>query len=91
MRLIDADNMNFSNQHYSKPQLKAILDFIDNQPTAYDVDKVVKILDKDAQLLYSMGNFSPIKAWENKYLIPVVKAGGELTWMDMLKGAVKDE
>ena len=41
MRLIDADKLNFSDQHYNKSQTKAILDFIDNQPTAYDVDKVV--------------------------------------------------
>lgn len=44
MRLIDADNLNFSEQHYNKSQMKAILDFIDNQPTAYDVNKVVKQL-----------------------------------------------
>lgn len=44
MRLIDADKLNFSEQHYNKSQKKAILDFIDNQPTAYDVNKVVKQL-----------------------------------------------
>lgn len=44
MRLIDADKLNFSKQHYNKSQMKAILDFIDNQPTAYDVNKVVKQL-----------------------------------------------
>jgi hypothetical protein len=65
---------------------------IDEIRDAYDVDKLVKILDKDAQMLYSMGNFKPIKVWENKYLIPVIKAGGSKTWVDILqKGAVKDE
>lgn len=44
MRLIDADKLNFSEQSYNKSQMKAILDFIDNQPTAYDVDKVVEQL-----------------------------------------------
>lgn len=44
-RLIDADELNFSEQHYNKSQMKAILDFIDNQPTAYDPDKVVKQLE----------------------------------------------
>ena len=33
MRLIDADTLNFSTQNYSKAQIKAILDFIDAQPT----------------------------------------------------------
>lgn len=44
MRLIDADNLNFKGQKYNKSQIKAILDFIDKQPTAYDVNKVVKQL-----------------------------------------------
>lgn len=46
MRLIDADKLNFSEQLYNKSQMKAILDFIDNQPTAYDVNKVVEQLEK---------------------------------------------
>lgn len=46
MRLIDADKLNFSEQHYNKSQMKAILDFIDNQPTAFDVDKAVKQLEE---------------------------------------------
>lgn len=45
-RLIDADELNFSEQHYNKSQMKAILDFIDNQPTAYDPDKVVQQLEE---------------------------------------------
>ena len=32
-RLIDADNLNFRNQIYNKSQMKAILDFVDAQPT----------------------------------------------------------
>lgn len=47
MRLTDADKLNFSEQHYNKSQMKAILDFVDAQPTAYDVDKVVEQLEKD--------------------------------------------
>lgn len=46
MRLIDADKLNFSEQLYNKSQMKAILDFIDNQPTAYDMNKVVEQLEK---------------------------------------------
>lgn len=45
-RLINADKLNFSEQHYNKSQTKAILDFVDAQPTAYDPDKVVKQLEK---------------------------------------------
>ena len=45
MRLIDADKLNFQGQHYNKSQMKAILDFIDAQPTAYDIDQSVKKLE----------------------------------------------
>ena len=41
MRLVDVDNLNFEGQNYSKSQIKAILDFVDKQPTAYDVDKTL--------------------------------------------------
>lgn len=50
MRLIDADNLNFQEQYYNKSQMKAILDFMDAQPTAYDVDKVVKQLEELREL-----------------------------------------
>ena len=50
MRLIDADNLNFEGQKYNKSQMKAILDFVDAQPTAYDVDQVVKRLRKELKL-----------------------------------------
>ena len=76
MRLIDADNLNFEGQKYNKSQMKSILDFIDAQPTAYDVDKVVGQLKTDSSVkLYGSGN-------SDNYLIPVkraieiVKAGG---------------
>lgn len=100
-RLIDAEllkqcytgkNSLGTNDNDSKADYASIRKMIDSQPTAYDVDKVAEILDKDAQMLYSMGNFSPVKAWENKYLIPVIKAGGSKSWVDILQeGAVKDE
>lgn len=68
MRLIDADKLNFSEQHYNKSQMKAILDFIDNQPTAYDIDKVAEQLKTDSSVrLYGSGN-------SNNYLIPLEKA-----------------
>lgn len=45
-KLIDADNLQFNGRNYNKSQMKAILDFIDSQPTAYDPDKVVEQLEK---------------------------------------------
>lgn len=68
MRLIDADNLNFQEQHYNKSQMKAILDFVDNQPTVYDIDKVAEQLKTDSSVrLYGSGN-------SNNYLIPLEKA-----------------
>ncbi len=76
MRLIDADDLNFQEQHYNKSQMKAILDFVDNQPTVYDIDRVAERLKTDSSVrLYGSGN-------SNNYLIPlekaieIVKAGG---------------
>jgi predicted KAP-like P-loop ATPase len=76
MRLTDADNLNFQEQHYNKSQMKAILDFVDNQPTVYDIDRVAEQLKTDSSVrLYGSGN-------SNNYLIPlektieIVKAGG---------------
>jgi predicted KAP-like P-loop ATPase len=68
MRLIDADNLNFQEQHYSKSQMKAILDFVDNQPTVYDIDRVAEQLKTDSSVkLYGSGN-------SNNYLILLEKA-----------------
>lgn len=67
MRLIDVDKLNFLEQHYNKSRMKAILDFLDAQPTAYDVDKVVEQLKTDSSVkLYGSGN-------SNNYLIPLEK------------------
>ena len=67
MRLIDVDKLNFLEQHYNKSQMKAILDFLDVQPTSYDVDKVVEQLKTDSSVkLYGRGN-------SNNYLIPLEK------------------
>lgn len=68
MRLIDADNLNFQEQHYNKNQIKAILDFVDAQPTVYDIDRVAEQLKTDSSVrLYGSGN-------SNNYLIPLDKA-----------------
>lgn len=51
MRLIDADKINPSdviggNNDFASDIRKAMQDLIDSQPTAYDVDKVVKQLEE---------------------------------------------
>ena len=50
-RLIDANNLQFNGRNYNKSQMKAILDFIDAQPTAYDPDKVVEQLEERTAFL----------------------------------------
>ncbi len=75
MRLIDADKLDFLEQHYNKSQMKAILDFVDAQPTAYDVDKVVEQLkETKAYMLYE--NMNADVKWIEK-AIEIVKAGGK--------------
>lgn len=86
MILIDADKYtenikNFANSIREKePKFAAVYDAIINsinrQPTAYDVDNVVRQLKTDSSVkLYGSGN-------SNNYLIPlekaieIVKAGG---------------
>lgn len=86
-RLIDADRLNFEGQYYNKSQMKAILDFIDAQPTAYDMDKVVDDLEKNGQKMSEaksnkpFGKASPschnyYKAISVKKAIEIVKGGG---------------
>ena len=70
--------MDFLEQHYNKSQMKAILDFVDAQPTAYDVDKVVEQLEAEDSKIEIQ--------YENNYekglldgigkAIEIVKAGG---------------
>ena len=53
MRLIDANNLQFNGRNYNKSQMKAILDFIDAQPTAYDPDKVAEQLKEEKEFSYA--------------------------------------
>lgn len=79
MRLIDTDKLNFLGQHYNKSQMKAILDFIDNQPTAYDVDKVVKELNEwtfNANIDVGDGTVMNHNLIVKDVAIDIVKAGG---------------
>ena len=77
MRLIDADILNFENQHYNKSQMKAILDFIDNQPTAYDVNKVVKQLkERSKEFNSGLRLHGKPENMRTEEAIEIVKAGG---------------
>lgn len=71
MRLINADMLNFEGQHYNKSQMKAILDFIDMQPTAYDVDKTLEQLE-DLKKEKDIGSHKVMI----KDAIEIIKAGG---------------
>lgn len=55
-RLIDADNLVFNGRQYNSSQMKAILDFVDAQPTAYDPDKVVAQLEEVEKIMTSPVN-----------------------------------
>lgn len=56
-----------------------IWDTIENEvPTAYDLEKIVKKLDKEAQCLYSLQNFTPIKAWKHDLLLPIIIDGKDI-------------
>ncbi len=74
-RLIDADILQFNGRNYNKSQMKAILDFIDAQPTAYDSDKVVEQLEaySNADEAEQAGTIPVI---ELEDAIKIVKAGG---------------
>jgi hypothetical protein len=76
-RLIDADNLQFNGRNYNKSQMKAILDFIDSQPTAYDPDKVVEQLE-DRSEEYNSGVRLHGKPEEmlTDDAIEIVKGGG---------------
>lgn len=75
MRLIDANNLQFNRRKYNKSQMKAILDFIDAQPTAYDPDKVVEQLEtySNADEAEQLGTI-PVVELEDA--IKIVKGGG---------------
>jgi hypothetical protein len=76
MRLIDADEVKkLLTARYEGAEY--IEKDIDRIPTAYNVEKVVEQLEHDAQMLYSINAFEPVKAWRNDLLIPVVKGGLE--------------
>lgn len=76
MRLIDADNLQFNGRNYNKSQMKAILDCIDSQPTAYDPDKVVKQLEDRSTLSRPVGWTKSYEIITLKDAVEIVEGGG---------------
>lgn len=78
MRLIDADNLVFNGRQYNNSQMKAILDFVDAQPTAYDPDKVVEQLENERKFWENAynRNLGKEKARSYEHAIEIVKGGG---------------
>ena len=74
-KLIDANNLQFNGRNYNKSQMKAILDFIDSQPTAYDPDKVVEQLE-DYSNVNEAERLGTIPVIELDDAIGIVKGGG---------------
>ena len=80
MRLIDADNLVFNGRQYNSSQMKAILDFVDAQPTAYDPDKVVEQLEDRKSLMLETFKISESEIDRGRIYgmdkaIEIVKAG----------------
>ncbi len=74
MRLIDADNLVFNGRQYNSSQMKAILDFVDVQPTAYDPDKVVEQLNDKFRVVRTDEDLEWNRAMDEA--ITIVKGGG---------------
>lgn len=74
MRLIDADNLVFNGIQYNSSQMKAILDFVDVQPTAYDPDKVVEQLNDKFRVVRTDEDLEWNRAMDEA--ITIVKGGG---------------
>lgn len=92
MRLIDADE--FKRQiagmaivnNYPPDKANALCELIDNQPTAYDVDRVVEQLEEKVELAYERyldtPSYNPCSVryqtqyQERKMCLDIVKEGG---------------
>ena len=72
MRLIDADNIKIPGDANYKASVKRV---IESQPTAYDVDKVIKQLESQIELKVTQ---YPIhgRYIKKNMAIEIVKAGG---------------
>jgi hypothetical protein len=82
-RLIDADKLiEDLKESYDECEIQTVLEyfgiyeFIKEQPTAYDVDKVVEQLDEKSQLIRPVGWAYPQEVILTRSVLEIVKAGG---------------
>ena len=78
MRLIDADKLLNKIDAYmcGSQDVMFVKELIKQQPTAFDVDKVVEQLDEKSQLARPVGWVSPYEIILTKDVMKIVKAGG---------------
>ena len=83
MRLIDADKLIEKIDGYTRTNnvelniaCKYIIEVVKEQPTAFDVDKVVEQLDEKSQLARPVGWVYPYEIILTKDVMKIVKAGG---------------
>ena len=77
-RLIDADKLieDVLNSMPTGSARGVFRAFIDEQPTAYDIDKVVKGLEEKSQLARPVGWVYPYEIILTKDVMKIVKRGG---------------
>ena len=95
-RLINADNLNLEGQHYNKSQMKAILDFIDNQPTANQWIDVNDRLPENAKEVLVQLDWEDMNVvmgyyWNNKWHVEMVAKEYEVLYWMPLPEPIKKE
>ena len=78
MKLIDADKLLNKIDAYmcGSQDVMFVKELIKEQPTAFDVDKVVEQLDEKSQLARPVGWVYPYEIILTKDVMKIVKAGG---------------
>ena len=78
MKLIDADKLLNKIDAYmcGSQDVMFVKELIKEQPTAFDVDKVVKQLDEKSQFARPVGWIYPYEIILTKDVMKIVKAGG---------------
>lgn len=81
MRLIDADKIDFEKvfigaSDFAKDTREAAQKLIEEQPTAYDVDKVVERLEEKSFVPGDRIGVSDVKIIMSKKAVEIVKSGG---------------
>lgn len=77
-RLIDGDYLSFEGRHYNSNQIRAILDFMDKQPTKYDLDSVLDELKRQIQDCQNGAAGEDVRHWNLAIFkaIEIVERGG---------------